>query len=97
MKKRIQQEATEVTEKKSFASLLSQFAPVERILLFALAFAAMLARAAEPLPSWNDGPAKGSIIAFVNKATTEGSPDFVPVAERIAVFDNDGTLWAEMP
>jgi haloacid dehalogenase-like hydrolase len=51
----------------------------------------------EPLPSWNDGPAKQSILAFVEKVTKEGSPDFVRVPERIAVFDNDGTLWAEQP
>ena len=55
------------------------------------------ARAADPLPSWNDGPAKQSIITFVEKVTTPGSPDFVPVPERIAVFDNDGTLWSEQP
>ncbi|MCW2286725.1 hypothetical protein M2323_004494 [Rhodoblastus acidophilus] len=53
--------------------------------------------AADPLPSWNDGPAKQSIIAFVAKVTTAGSPDFVPPAERIATFDNDGTLWSEQP
>ena len=53
--------------------------------------------AADPLPSWNDGAAKKSIVEFVAKATTQGSPDFVPPAERIAVFDNDGTLWAEQP
>jgi len=51
----------------------------------------------DPLPSWNDGKAKQSIIGFVTKVTKEGSPDFVPVAERIATFDNDGTLWAEQP
>jgi hypothetical protein len=51
----------------------------------------------DPLPSWNDGKAKQSIIAFVEKATKPGSPDFVPVAERIATFDNDGTLWCEQP
>src|SRR6266480_5928846 len=51
----------------------------------------------EPLPSWNDGPAKQSIIAFVEKVTKPGSPDFVPVSERIATFDNDGTLWCEQP
>ena len=51
----------------------------------------------DPLPSWNDGKAKQSIVAFVEKVTMEGSPDFVPVAERIATFDNDGTLWAEQP
>ena len=54
-------------------------------------------RAAGPLPSWNDGPAKQAITDFVAKVTREGSPDFVPVPERIATFDNDGTLWAEQP
>jgi haloacid dehalogenase-like hydrolase len=53
--------------------------------------------AADPLPSWNDGPAKKSIVEFVEKVTKEGGPDFVPVAERIATFDNDGTLWCEQP
>jgi len=53
--------------------------------------------AAELLPSWNDGPAKKSIIAFVEKVTKADSADFVPVAGRIATFDNDGTLWAEQP
>jgi phosphoglycolate phosphatase-like HAD superfamily hydrolase len=52
---------------------------------------------ADPLPSWNDGPSKKSILEFVAKVTKEGSPDFVPPAERIATFDNDGTLWAEQP
>jgi phosphoserine phosphatase len=49
------------------------------------------------LPSWRDGPARQSIVDFVNRVTTAGSPDFVPAADRIAVFDNDGTLWAEQP
>jgi hypothetical protein len=53
--------------------------------------------AAHPLPSWNDGLAKKAIIEFVDKVTRKGSPDFVPQSERIAVFDNDGTLWAEQP
>jgi phosphoserine phosphatase len=53
--------------------------------------------AANPLPSWNDTKSKQDIIAFVEKVTTDGSPDFVPVAERIATFDNDGTLWCEQP
>jgi len=53
--------------------------------------------AADPLPSWNDTASKRAIIAFVEKVTKAGSPDFVPVPERIAVFDNDGTLWAEQP
>jgi hypothetical protein len=52
---------------------------------------------AQPLASWNDGAAKQSILDFVRRVTTEGSPDFVPVSERIATFDNDGTLWCEQP
>ncbi len=55
------------------------------------------ARAADPLPSWNDGAAKRTILAFVDEVTTAGSPRFVPAPERIAVFDNDGTLWGEQP
>jgi phosphoserine phosphatase len=51
----------------------------------------------EVLPSWNDGEAKQSIVEFVEKVTKEGTSDFVPPAERIATFDNDGTLWAERP
>jgi phosphoglycolate phosphatase-like HAD superfamily hydrolase len=66
-------------------------------LLCALAFATAIARAADALPSWNDTASKKSIVAFVEKVTKEGSPDFVPPAERIATFDNDGTLWAEQP
>jgi hypothetical protein len=49
------------------------------------------------LPSWNDGPAKQSFTTFVEKVTKPGSSDFVPVPERIPVFDNDGTLWSEQP
>lgn len=52
--------------------------------------------AADPLPSWNEGATKQAILGFVEKVTSEGA-DFVPPAERIAVFDNDGTLWAEQP
>ncbi|MDQ3563448.1 MAG: haloacid dehalogenase-like hydrolase [Pseudomonadota bacterium] len=62
-----------------------------------LALATTLAHATDALPSWNDGKAKQSIVDFVAKVTKEGSSDFVPVAERIATFDNDGTLWAEQP
>src|SRR5262249_10107413 len=51
----------------------------------------------DPLPSWNDGPAKRSIVAFVAKVTTAGTKDFVEPAARIATFDNDGTLWSEQP
>ena len=55
------------------------------------------ARAQDPLPSWNDGPAKKAITAFVYDVTREGSHNYVRPAERIATFDNDGTLWAEQP
>ncbi len=61
----------------------------------AAAFATAVAQDTGPLPSWNDGPARKSIVEFVAKVTKDGAPDFVPVPERIAVFDNDGTLWAE--
>jgi len=61
------------------------------------AFAATAARAADPLPSWNGGKAKQAIVGFVAKVTKKGSPQFVPPGERIATFDNDGTLWAEHP
>ena len=59
---------------------------------------ALSPRAAEgPLPSWNEGPAKTAIVEFVEKVTREGGPDYVAPDERIAVFDNDGTLWSEQP
>jgi phosphoglycolate phosphatase-like HAD superfamily hydrolase len=51
----------------------------------------------DPLPSWNEGKPKQAILDFVGRVTREGGPDFVPVEERIATFDNDGTLWAEQP
>jgi phosphoserine phosphatase len=72
----------------------------QSLLAAALAFAVAsttVSRADDPLPSWNDGPAKKSIVEFVTKVTKPGTPDFVPVAERIATFDNDGCLWAEQP
>src|SRR5436309_3269087 len=53
--------------------------------------------AQEPLPSWNDTAPKKAVLTFVERVTRQGSPDFVPPAERIATFDNDGTLWAEQP
>ncbi len=51
----------------------------------------------DPLPSWNDGPTKEAIVGFVEKVTEEGGPDYVRPEDRIATFDNDGTLWAEKP
>jgi len=73
---------------------------MKRIILPILALffgLAVPAFAADPLPSWNDTAPKKAIVAFVEKVTKEGSPDFVPVPERIATFDNDGTLWCEQP
>ena len=65
--------------------------------LIGLVLLSGVAQARDPLPSWHDGKAKQAIVAFVAKVTKEGSPDFVSPAERIATFDNDGTLWAEQP
>ena len=55
------------------------------------------AASADPLPSWNDGVTKKAILDFVGRVTRAGGPDFVPAPERIATFDNDGTLWSEQP
>lgn len=55
------------------------------------------AQSEDPLPSWNDGVAKRAILGFVKETAQAGGKAFVPPAERIAVFDNDGTLWAEQP
>ena len=65
--------------------------------LLALLLLANTAFAADPLASWNEGKAKQSIITFVKAVTTPGGKGFVPAPERIAVFDNDGTLWSEQP
>src|SRR5215469_12220820 len=51
----------------------------------------------DPLPAWNEGPAKQAILSFVKETTDAASPKFVPSAERIATFDQDGTLWVEKP
>jgi hypothetical protein len=73
----------------------SQAQSIMRLLMKALLGLLLLttaALAADPLPSWNDGPAKQAIVSFVEQVTKEGSPAFVPPAERTAAFDNDGTL-----
>ena len=62
-----------------------------------LLLVARATHAADPLPSWDDTAPRKAIVAFVEKVTREGSADFVPPAERVAVFDNDGTLWCEQP
>src|SRR3989442_14889308 len=56
-----------------------------------------LARADDPLASWNEGPAKQAILEFIKATTSQGSPQFVPPEARIATFDQDGTLWVEHP
>lgn len=66
-------------------------------LMLALLLLATAVRAQTPLPSWNDGASRQAILAFVAAVTTEGSADYVAPADRIAVFDNDGTLWSEQP
>ncbi len=67
------------------------------ILCAVLAARPGFAQAPDPLPSWNDGAAKQAIVAFVRATTTPGLSSYAPPAERVAVFDNDGTLWAEQP
>jgi phosphoglycolate phosphatase-like HAD superfamily hydrolase len=68
-----------------------------KLLVSTLFFALGSLHAQDPLPSWNDTAPKKAIVGFVEKVTKEGLPDFVPPNERIATFDNDGTLWAEQP
>jgi phosphoglycolate phosphatase-like HAD superfamily hydrolase len=68
-----------------------------KVLIVAAVCISSLASAADPLPSWNDTAPKRAILQFVEDVTKEGSATFVPVADRIATFDNDGTLWGEQP
>ena len=63
----------------------------------ALSLAGRAGAESDPLPSWNAGPAKDAIVKFVHATTDAASPNFVPLAERIATFDQDGTLWVEHP
>jgi phosphoserine phosphatase len=65
------------------------------VLIASIGVSTPSAIAQEPLASWNEGTSKTNILEFVARVTRQGSPDFVPVAERIATFDNDGTLWSE--
>jgi len=80
-------------------ALLSTLAvlPVLSPPLIFVSSAAQSATSGDPLASWNDGPAKQAIVTFVKDTTDQGSPKFVPPAERIATFDQDGTLWVEHP
>ncbi len=83
--------------RRQMLSILAALPLVSGSLLHPEAASAQAASSANPLPSWNDGATKQSILDFVAAVTREGSPDFVPPAERIATFDNDGTLWVEHP
>jgi phosphoglycolate phosphatase-like HAD superfamily hydrolase len=74
-----------------------RFHALSRTLLLFVLMPGVVPAAQDPLPSWNNGAARNNILSFVEKVTTEGTADSVPPAERIAVFDNDGTLWAEQP
>jgi len=65
--------------------------------MFWFVLSASTAKAADPLPSWNEGASKQAIVAFVEKVTQKDSPGFVAPADRIATFDNDGCLWSEQP
>jgi phosphoglycolate phosphatase-like HAD superfamily hydrolase len=76
--------------------LYSRWAQV-LLLVAVLAGAPWALAQTDPLPSWNDGPAKKAIVDFVQATTTQGNPQFVPPAERIVTFDQDGTLWVEHP
>jgi hypothetical protein len=67
------------------------------VIVVSLFLSAAVAYSQDPLPSWKDTAPKKAIVDFVRKVTKEGSPDFVPPDERIATFDNDGTLWCEQP
>ena len=75
----------------------TRFAAFACALVTALTLTSTIGRATDALPSWNDGKAKQAIIDFVQRVVAEGSVTFVPVSDRVAVFDNDGTLWSEQP
>ena len=82
---------TQLSNPSRFRFLAFSFITIFTICICSVSYAA------DPLPSWNDGPAKQSIISFVNQVTDPNSESFVKPEERIATFDNDGTLWAEQP
>jgi hypothetical protein len=70
---------------------------MKKVIASLLFFVAVNAFAQGLLPSWNEGPSKQAVISFIEKTTMQGSADYIPPPERIAVFDNDGTLWSEQP
>jgi phosphoserine phosphatase len=77
-------------------TITTRFIPLLVALLLLLSTTQSIS-ATNPLPSWNDGPSKNAVTAFVTAVTDTSGPDYVKPAERIAVFDNDGTLWSEQP
>src|SRR6266404_7263477 len=83
-------------DRRTFLSALAVLPAIPGPFLTASA-QAQTATSSNALPSWNDGPAKQAIIDFVRATTDQGSPKFVPPEERIATFDQDGTLWVEHP
>src|SRR6188768_493673 len=86
-----------IQTRKQRRLMKKQWILVFTILISLGSWAIPAVRAADPLPAWNDTAPKKAIVAFVEKVTKDGSPDFVPAAERIATFDNDGMLWTEQP
>lgn len=96
-----------MTQNFSLQKFISIAASVALLVLIGFAVAAQsndggsrameASQSGDPLPSWNEGPSKKAIVDFVTKTTTSGDADYVAPADRIAVFDNDGTLWAEQP
>ncbi len=84
-------------KRKKLYTLQHKIRTILVILVLASWQAILAVYASEKLPSWNDGPTKSAIMQFVHDVTTKGSAKFVPMSERIATFDNDGTLWLEQP
>jgi phosphoglycolate phosphatase-like HAD superfamily hydrolase len=80
-----------------FTALRNRSSSIFLALVALLAISAQAFAQMDPLPSWNDGPAKQAIVAFVQATTDQSSPTFVPSEARIATFDQDGTLWVEHP
>ena len=78
-------------------SILSKGSSMKKIFLLIVIVSSLCLHANDLLPSWNEGASKTNILNFVKQTTDSKSPDFIPVNERIAVFDNDGTLWSERP
>lgn len=77
--------------------MLSRLMALTQLVCLAFAIGTSPVFSQDPLPSWRDVPSKRAVVDFVQKVTREGSTEFIPIPERIAVFDNDGTLWPENP